>query len=282
MSSFLEGGNTVLCSAAENGLVLDRLDPFVLVIKFSRAEVRNALCDATYTALAATLNDAKDDKDIEFIILTGDGEFFCGGMDLKNGFKSYDDLQDNPVYKFMCSMIECPKVLIALVNGPAIGIGTTLLLHVDLVFALRSAYFWIPFIRAGIVPEFASSKVLPEVIGQAAAAKMVLLGQKMTAEEAFQRGLVGELLDCEQNLAVTKVAQTLRESLEGIPHAGSALLESKRLMRLDRVDSVKRAILLEFEAVGRRIASGKTGDAVAALRYQMDHQSGHHSKHAKL
>mmetsp|Transcript_33139 Transcript_33139/g.130450 ORF Transcript_33139/g.130450 Transcript_33139/m.130450 type:complete len:243 (-) Transcript_33139:1267-1995(-) len=221
MKKLVEGGNTVLCRTAENGLVLDRLNPSVLVIKISRAEVRNALCDATYAALAAALNDAKDDEGLEFIILTGDGDFFCGGMDLKNGFKFYDDVQDNPVYRFMCSIVECPKVLIALVNGPAIGIGATLLLHVDLVFALRSAYFWIPFIRAGIVPEFASSKVLPEVIGHAAAAKMILLGQQLTAEEAFQRGLVGELLDCEQNLAVAKIAQTLRESLEGIPHAGS-------------------------------------------------------------
>jgi len=282
MKHSLEGGNTVLCRKKENGLVLHRLDQSILVIKISRAEVRNALCDATYAALASTLNDAKDDKGLEFIILTGDGEFFCGGMDLKNGFKAYDETQDNPVHRFMCSMIECPKVLVALVNGPAIGIGTTLLLHVDLVFALRSAYFWIPFIRACIVPEFASSKMLPEVIGRAAAGRMVLLGQKLTAEEAFQRGLVGELLDCEPKLAVTKVAQTLRESLQGIPHAGSALLESKRLMRLDRVDSVKRAILVELEAVTRRIASGKTGDAVASLRYQLDHQSGHHSEHAKL
>lgn len=132
-----------------------------------------------------------------------------------------------PVGRFMRSLLSCPKILIAAVNGPAVGIGTTILLHVDLVFASPTAWFWLPFLRAGIVPEFASSVLLPQLLGSANASRMLLLGDKLTCEEAAQFGLVGEIKSGTGDELVNYAVRRFQDAAEGVPY-GISVCEAFR------------------------------------------------------
>eukprot|EP00190_Bangiopsis_sp_CCMP1999_P001497 CAMPEP_0198737208 /NCGR_PEP_ID=MMETSP1475-20131203/67748_1 /TAXON_ID= ORGANISM="Unidentified sp., Strain CCMP1999" /NCGR_SAMPLE_ID=MMETSP1475 /ASSEMBLY_ACC=CAM_ASM_001111 /LENGTH=231 /DNA_ID=CAMNT_0044501067 /DNA_START=94 /DNA_END=789 /DNA_ORIENTATION=+ len=207
---------------SRDGLACERPEPNVVVLKLSRPQVRNCINDALYAALAEALRGISKDESVLAVIFTGEGEYFSSGVDVADAFNtSSDDRRsqaDRPVGQFMLAVIECPKLLIAAVNGPAVGIGTTLLLHVDLVFALPQAWFWVPFLRAGIVPEFGSSMLLPKLLGPADAGRMLLLGDKMSCQEAHQRGLVGEIVQGSPSDLLRRCLTRLKAAYTGVPH----------------------------------------------------------------
>ncbi|KAJ0419599.1 ClpP/crotonase-like domain-containing protein [Aspergillus carlsbadensis] len=223
----------------------------ILWIKLNRPSSGNSLHPTLVSSLLSALRNADTDPVVKIIILTGNGRFFCTGMDLLStpelSFAPGDDFhQLNKI------LISTEKILIAAVNGPAIGFGATVLALCDLVFAVPDAYFFTPFVKWGMVPEAASSVSFLRLMGHQRAALLCLTGERIGAEEAWSLGLVSKILPAEGFLGrVGEVAHGLARAPVG------SLLQTKRLLKessmkdlLDANDRECRVIVEE------RIPSG--------------------------
>lgn len=163
----------------------------ILLVALSRPRVKNAFSDNLYLDLVDVLGAVATDDSLSALILTGDGSYFSSGADLKGNFMPEEDGEtrdtlNKPAGKFMMALLSFPKLIAAAVNGPAIGIAVTLLLHCDLCFCTPHASFWVPFTRLALVPEFCSSTTLVETIGLAKANELLMLSKKIDAETAQQ------------------------------------------------------------------------------------------------
>lgn len=168
----------------------------VLNITMARPEARNAITVAMYAALADAVEGAADDKDIRLITLRGLGEDYTAGNDLMDFLKEMPQPgthEDVPVWRFLKALAHNEVPILAAVQGNAIGIGTTMLFHCDLVIAEEGCRFKMPFVDLGLVPEAASSLILPELGGRRRAARYLLLGESFGAEEALAMGLASHL-----------------------------------------------------------------------------------------
>jgi len=159
----------------------------------NRPEKKNALTRAMYTALAEAIEEADANQAIRVITLTGVGDVFSSGNDLKDFLDAQAMGPDKPVMRFMSAIADARKPVIAGVNGLAVGIGVTLLLHCDLVYAAQGALFQMPFVNLGVVPEAASSLLLPRMTGHHRAADLLFFGDEFDAEAARQFGLVNSV-----------------------------------------------------------------------------------------
>lgn len=173
-------------------------DGAVVTITIDRPAKRNALTVAMYAALADAVGAANADPDVRVIVLTGAGGAFSAGNDLgdfiaASGSASDAD-SDQPVRRFQEAVLASTAVLIASVDGPAVGIGATVLLHCDLVYATERSYLQLPFVNLGLVPEFGSSAVLPQRVGRVRAAEILLFGDRIPARQAREFGLVNGVL----------------------------------------------------------------------------------------
>jgi enoyl-CoA hydratase/carnithine racemase len=170
--------------------IVSELENGVLTLRFNRPDKRNAVTGEMYDALAAKLADGEKDRAVRAIVLTGVGEFFCAGNDLNDFLQNPPVTPEASVFQVMEVLNTIRKPLLAAVNGPGIGVGATILLHCDLVYAAPSAYFLMPFVNLAIVPEFGSSLLLPRAIGTKRAMEMLLLGEPMNADAALANGLI--------------------------------------------------------------------------------------------
>src|SRR5258708_19390852 len=177
-----------------NHVVVGR-DGAVLTIAMNRPEKKNALTHAMYGAMADALATAAADPSVRVILITSTGDAFTAGNDLGDFLNAPPGGGEPPVQRFLAALATAEKPVVAAVNGLAIGIGTTMLLHCDLVYAARSAVFSVPFVNLALVPEAASSLLLPRRIGHAKAAELFLLGSRMAAAEAEASGLVAAVSD---------------------------------------------------------------------------------------
>ena len=165
----------------------------VLTIRMSRPEKKNALTVDMYRAMTDRLRDATQDDGVRAIMIAGAGGSFTSGNDLKD-FAATPPLDpDSTVFLFLREISSCPKPLVAAVNGVAVGIGTTMLLHCDLVVADPATRFSLPFINLGLVPEAASSLILPRMIGHARASELLLLGDMFDAALAERYGIINRV-----------------------------------------------------------------------------------------
>ena len=169
-------------------------DGGVTTISLARPQRRNALTWEMYEALDGALAQAEADDAVRVVLVRGTPEAFTAGNDLEDFLRRPPRGGDAPVFRFLERVAGASKPLVAAVRGPAIGIGTTLLLHCDLVFAGESARFQLPFVKLGLVPEFASSYLLPLVAGLARAKEMLLLGEPFDAQAAREAGIVTRVL----------------------------------------------------------------------------------------
>jgi len=168
----------------------------ILTIEFDRPDKKNSITSAMYQMMADALKDADQDKDVRVVLFCGKPDIFTAGNDLEDfmNMPSEGDLADRPVAQFMLHLIGVTKPVITAVAGAAVGIGTTMLLHCDMVYAADNARFSMPFPRLGLCPEFASSMLLPQVVGYPRAAEKLLLGEPFSAQEAYEMGLINRVL----------------------------------------------------------------------------------------
>lgn len=175
-------------------------DDRVLNIVINRPARKNAMTGEMYASFAAALRDAAVRDDIDVILVQGQPGAFCAGNDIADFVAKPPVEDDAPVWAFFRALMELDKPVVAAVDGPAIGIGTTMLLHCDLVFASDRSVFALPFTSLGLTPEGASTVVLPLLVGRQRAAEMLLLGTKCSADKACDLGLVNQVLPAEELL----------------------------------------------------------------------------------
>jgi enoyl-CoA hydratase/carnithine racemase len=231
----------------------------IRTLVIDRPDKKNAITAAMYTSLAADLNAARQDDAVGAVLITGAGSTFTAGNDLRDFLENPPGGEDAPVFRFLFALAEFDKPLVAAVRGPAIGIGTTLLLHCDFVFVSPSARFQMPFIDLGLVPEAASTLLLPSLVGMRRAAQWLMLGEPFNAEIAVSVGIANEIVPDD---ALLSHAQAVAERLDAKPR--QAMRFTKRLLRHDRAD-VLAAIRREAELFREALHSNEARAAFQAF-----------------
>jgi enoyl-CoA hydratase/carnithine racemase len=232
----------------------------VLTIEFNRPQKKNAITTQMYTALADALVAAREEPAIRAVLIAGKPEVFTSGNDLQDFIQHPPTDDDSPVFRFLKEISHAVKPLVAAVRGPAIGVGTTMLLHCDLVYAGDNAQFSLPFAQLGLVPEAASSLLLPELFGYQRAAERLLLGEPFGADEALRMGLVSAVLPADAVLAHARIQAN---KLVALPAA--ALRATKRLMKHGQIGAIESRMLLEGEEFRARLQSPEAREAFAAF-----------------
>lgn len=214
--------------------VKTRRDGAVLVVTLDRPDKKNALTGAMYDAMTVALNVADDEADIGSVLFLGSGGVFTAGNDIADFLAYAQNAQmrgagESPALRFIKALASARKPMVASVDGVAIGIGTTLILHCDYVLASPRAHFQTPFVDLGLVPEAGSSLLLPQRIGPTRAAQMVLFGEAVDGETAARIGLVNELHDTE---GMDARALERARALAAKPR--NAMLAARRLLHGDK------------------------------------------------
>jgi enoyl-CoA hydratase/carnithine racemase len=186
--------------------ILVSRDGAVAILEFNRPQRRNALTAEMYSMLVEAVQAAEADDGVRVILFRGKADVFTAGNDLEDFIERPPLGQDSPVFRFLTVVAHATKPLVAAVNGPAIGIGTTLLLHCDLVYAGDNARFQMPFTSLGVVPEFASSYLLPLIAGHQRAAELLLLGEAFGADKALAAGFVTRVVPAAETFEVASQA----------------------------------------------------------------------------
>ena len=244
--------------------ILVHTEEGVCTITFNRAAKKNSFTEAMYRQMADALAAAKVDAGVRVVVFQGDIAIFSAGNDIADFLKQASTPgamgADAPVWRFLQEVSAFPKPLIAAVCGPAVGIGTTLLLHCDLVYAGDNAAFSLPFINLGVCPEAASSLLLPQMLGYHRAAEALLLGEPFMAEAALEVGLVNRVLPPTE---VNAYAQAQAKKLAAKPL--SALIETKRLMKGGQQAAVKAQMAEEGASFGRMLTAPAAKEAFTAF-----------------
>ncbi len=215
--------------------ILVNTEAGVQTITLNRLDKKNSITAAMYAALADTVEQAQNDVAVRVLVIQGHETVFCAGNDIGDFLNHPPSSPDTPVFRFMRALADFSKPTVAAVCGPAVGIGTTLLFHCDLVYAGDNAAFAMPFVNLGICPEFASTLLVPKMFGYHRAAEALLLGEPFFAEAALEVGLVNRIVPPTEANALA--AQQARK-LAGKPL--SSLIETKRLMKKDHAAVVER------------------------------------------
>lgn len=232
----------------------------VATLAFNRIDKKNAITSTMYQLLADGLRDAAQDSAIRAIVITGQPGIFTAGNDVEDFLKNPPQGTDSPVAQFMEQLRVAEKPVIAAVTGMAIGIGTTLLLHCDLVYAAENARFAMPFTQLGLCPEFASSLLMPRLAGYQHAAEKLLLGEAFTAAEAQQLGLVNKILAADELQA--HVAQQAAK-IVALPAA--SVRATKRLMKAELAAPIQAAMQAEMQDFSRMLRGPEAMEAFSAF-----------------
>lgn len=231
----------------------------VLEIRLNRPEKKNALTRAMYDAMADAFAQVDADPTLRVALLTGTGDTFTSGNDIGDFQARAAGNREGSASRFLPTISSMQKPLVAAVNGPAIGVGTTMLMHCDLIIAVRSARFVMPFTSLGLVPEAGSSLLFPRLLGHQRASALLLLGEPMDAATAHQWGFVNRVVD-DTELMVT--AHDLARRLAALPPQAVRL--TKRLMRQGAADLAGR-MEEELTLFRQRVASPEAAEAFRAF-----------------
>lgn len=228
-------------------------------VTFNRPDKKNAITQDMYQAMADAVNAYGVDDEIRALMFTGNGDYFTSGNDLQDFASGPRGDGLPPVVQFLHAIKDCPKPLIAAVNGPAIGVGLTLTLHCDLVYAAGSATFAAPFVKLGLVPEAASSMLLPAIIGMAAANDVFMTGRSLTSEEALRMGLVSRVFEDGEFAGETRALAQLVANA-----APNAMRHTKALVRTQNTE-ITECMTIEGEIFAAQLGSPEFGESVAAM-----------------
>jgi len=227
-------------------------------IELARPDKKNALTAEMYAQLTAALDAAGKDPQVRVILLRGSADCFTAGNDISDFLKRKPG--ESPVFGLFQVLPSLEKPVVVAVGGPAVGIGTTLLLHCDFIFAAEDARFQLPFVPLGIVPEFGSTLLLPRLAGYQRAAKLLLLGQPFTAREALDAGIVTEVVPKEELL---EKAERTASMLATLPPESLKL--TKRLLKQAQAPEVQARIAEEGRLFVERLASPEAKEAMSAF-----------------
>jgi enoyl-CoA hydratase/carnithine racemase len=229
-------------------------------IALDRPEKKNAFTAEMYRALGAALAAADAAADVRAVLLQGTRDCFSAGNDLADFLKARDPIEESPAAHLFRTLPAMKKPVVAAVAGPAIGIGCTMLLHCDLVYAGQGARFQLPFVPLGIVPEFGSTYLLPLLAGYQRAAELLLLGQPFTAEKAREAGIVNAVLP---DTEVLPAAERAARALAALPAESVRL--TKALLRKTHAAAAQARIAEEAHIFAERLASPEAKAAMSAF-----------------
>jgi enoyl-CoA hydratase/carnithine racemase len=232
----------------------------VMRVELARLDKKNALTGAMYAGLADAITAADQDAQVRAVLLHGAPDCFCAGNDVGDFLKRPPLVAGSPSARFFVAMQELRKPIVAAVGGPAVGIGTTMLLHCDIVYAAANARFQLPFVPLGITPEFGSTYILPLLAGYQRAAELLLLGQPFTAQKAHEVGIVSVVVPQED---LFSEAQEAAAALAALPPESIQL--TKQLMKKRHAQLVRETIAEEVQVFGERLGSAEAKEAMSAF-----------------
>ena len=234
--------------------ITSRREGSIQILSFNRPEKMNALTREMYAGLANGLNEAAGDFAVRAVVITSEGEHFTAGNDIADFLANPPTTEDSEVARFLGSLLEFPKPLIGAVKGNAVGVGTTMLLHCDVVVAGPTAKFSMPFASLGLVPEAGSSYLFPLLVGYQRAAKIFMTGESFDADSAKDMGLVASI-----------ASDPLTEALEIATHIAEqppqAMINTKALLKASKHDAVAAVMKAEFELFSLALQSEEAMEA---------------------
>jgi enoyl-CoA hydratase/carnithine racemase len=236
----------------------------VATLEIARPEKKNAFTQEMYQAMADALNAAEADAAVRAVLFTGQPGIFTSGNDIEDFMSRPPSIGSHaanaPVFQFMKALAGSSKPVVAAVTGAAIGIGTTMLLHCDLVYVSDEARLAMPFVSLGLVPEFASSLIVPRLMGNVRAAEKLLLGDPFSAEQAVEFGIANAVLPAAE---VLNHARRVAERFNALPPG--AVRETKKLLRRASSAEILETIRIEGEAFSQRLATPEAKEAFSAF-----------------
>ncbi len=231
----------------------------VATIEIARPEKKNALTGTMYRQMAEALGQAGEDPAVRAVLISGQPGMFTSGNDVEDFLKRPSG-SESPALVFMKALLACDKPVVAAVTGVAIGIGTTMLLHCDLVYVSDEARLAMPFVSLGLVPEFASSWVVPRLMGRVRAAEKLLLGEPFGPQEAVDCGIANAVLPAGELMAH---ARRMAERFNTLPPG--AVRATKRLLRRPLDAAVREAVEAESVVFGECLGSPEAKEAFSAF-----------------
>lgn len=229
-------------------------DKGVLTLSLNRPQKMNALTRQMYGQLAQSLNSAASDTEIRAVVITSEGEHFTAGNDITDFMENPPTDESSEVAKFLGAILEFPKPLLAAVKGNAVGIGTTMLLHCDVVVASPTAKFSMPFASLGLVPEGGSSLLFPALVGYQRAIKIFMTGESFDATQAFEMGLIAAI-----DVNVVDGVTTIARQIANQPPR--AIMNTKALLKARNHDSLAAVMKAEFELFALALQSDEAMEA---------------------
>ena len=240
--------------------ILTHLDAGVLSLTINRLDRKNSITAAMYAVMADVLAAAESDAAVRVVVIQGHETIFSAGNDIGDFLNKPPSTQDSPVFRFLYGISAFSKPIVAAVCGPAVGIGTTLLLHCDLVYAGDNAAFSMPFVNLGLCPEAGSSLLVPQLMGYPRAAEALLLGEPFTAETALDIGLINRIVPPSEASALAH-QQARKLAVKPL----SSVIETKRLMKQASASDVKQRIHDESLTFGRMLNEPAAREAFTAF-----------------
>lgn len=239
--------------------ILISVKDHIQLIRMNRPEKKNALTQAMYGAMADALLAAETDASIRVTVITGTADSFTSGNDIMDFLQNPATGEASDVNRFLQALAKIEKPLIAAVNGLAVGIGTTMLLHCDLTYASTDASFMLPFVNLALVPEAGSSLLLPRMLGHQRAAELLMLGEPFTALKARESGIVTDIVS-----AVELEETALSAAAKLATKAPSAVRLTKALMK-GNSDDVLNQMKKEGSVFAERLTSPEAREALQAF-----------------
>ncbi len=240
--------------------ILQHIDQGVMTLTFNRLDKKNSITAAMYASLADAVEHAQTNAEVRVVLIQGHETIFSAGNDIADFLNRPPSGHDAPVFRFLRAIAGFSKPLLAAVAGPAVGIGTTLLFHCDLVYAGDNAAFSMPFVNLGLCPEAGSSILVPQMMGYHRAAEALLMGEPFMAEAAQEVGLVNRVVPPTE---LNSYAQAQARKLAAKPL--SSLVETKRLMKSGQSAQIMAQIEAEAASFGRMLQAPAAQEAFGAF-----------------
>jgi len=240
--------------------IQSELSDGILTLRINRPDKKNALNLAMYQALADGLKDADSDDAVRVILISGTEECFTSGNDLADFLTTPPTGPDSPVMQFLIAISEARKPIVAAVNGAAVGVGVTMLLHCELVYAGSGAIFQMPFVSLGLCPEAGSTLLLPRIMGHQRAAELLLLGESFCADKACAVGIVTAVCPDREVLVTAR-----NKALQLAAQPAAAVRLAKNLLKRDYAPQLRETIVEEGRQFMERLKSPEAAEALQAF-----------------